>query len=120
MGVAIVIIAVIVVAIAIAVALVARRKRQARPVGAEATSRPPRPEPEPMHGLEDALNRITDRSGATMADRLDAEATHIDEIRVSDDTGPLLRRALDHVTPHEPTTEPYEPDDADDRDDTTA
>ena len=105
MGVAIVIIAVVVIAVAITIALAARRKRQAGPVTAEAPPRAPRPEPEPMHGLEDALKRVTDRSGTTMADRLDAEATHVDELRVSDDTGPLLRRALDHVTPHERASE---------------
>lgn len=52
-----------------------------------------------MTGLEDALASVTDRSGTSMRDRLDAESAHVDPLRVSDDTGPLLRRALDHVAP---------------------
>jgi hypothetical protein len=36
-----------------------------------------------------------------MAARLDAEEAHVDDLRDVDDTGPLLRRALDHVTPRE-------------------
>ena len=50
-----------------------------------------------MTGLEDALNKATDRTGHTMADRLDAESEHLDRLRQTDDTGPLLRRALDSV-----------------------
>ena len=50
-----------------------------------------------MTGLEDALSSVTDRSGTSMRDRLDAESAHVDPLRDSDDTGPLLRRALDHV-----------------------
>jgi len=50
-----------------------------------------------MTGLEDALAQVTDRSGTTLRDRLDAESDHVEQLRVTDDTGPLLRRALDHV-----------------------
>jgi hypothetical protein len=65
--------------------------------------RAPRPEPEPMHGLEDALAAVTDRTtGRSMAERLDDEAEIVDGLRVTDDTGPLLRRALDHVRPDDP------------------
>ncbi|CAE7937870.1 unnamed protein product, partial [Symbiodinium sp. KB8] len=59
----------------------------------------------------DALNKATDRTGSTMADRLDAEQDHVDQLRQTDDTGPLLRRALDSVdrgqdTPAEGDTAP--------------
>lgn len=60
----------------------------------------PRPEPEPMTGLESALAQATDSEGRPIKDRLDSE--HIDDLRVPDDTGPLLRRALDHVEHDEP------------------
>jgi uncharacterized membrane protein len=96
---AIIIIAVVVVAAAAAVVVL--RHRRAAPADPAAGSRSPRPEPAPMRGLEDALNQVTDRSGTTMAARLDAEEAHVDDLRDIDDTGPLLRRALDHVTPTE-------------------
>lgn len=51
----------------------------------------------PMTGLESALSQVTDRAGRPIRDRIDAETGHVDELRVPDDTGPLLRRALDHV-----------------------
>jgi hypothetical protein len=50
-----------------------------------------------MNGLESALASVTDRTGHPIRERIDAETGHIDEFRVPDDTGPLLRRALDHV-----------------------
>jgi hypothetical protein len=60
-----------------------------------------------LTGLDEALERVTDGSGATIAERLDAETDALDELRVSDDTGPLLRRALDAVdavdTPDSPS-----------------
>jgi hypothetical protein len=40
-----------------------------------------------------------------MRDRLDAESAHVEELRVTDDTGPLLRRALDHVSTGEAAAE---------------
>jgi hypothetical protein len=52
---------------------------------------------EPMTGLESALEAATDSSGTKISDRLDGETSHVDDLRVPDDTGPLLRRALDHV-----------------------
>jgi hypothetical protein len=54
----------------------------------------------PMSGLEAALAKVTDRDGRPIAERIDAEAQHVDELRVPDDTGPVLRRALDHVERH--------------------
>jgi hypothetical protein len=104
-GTATVIIVAIVVVVAVVggVFLLRRSGRASGDVSTEA--RAPRPEPPPMRGLEDALNQVTDRSGTTMAARLDAEGAHVDDLRDLDDTGPLLRRALDHVTPREPLSE---------------
>ncbi|NNE12246.1 MAG: hypothetical protein HKN41_08385 [Ilumatobacter sp.] len=51
----------------------------------------------PMTGLESALAQVKDRSGRPIGERIEAE--HVDDLRVPDDTGPLLRRALDHVRP---------------------
>ncbi len=56
-------------------------------------------ESSPMTGLESALSQVTDRSGRPIREAIDAEAGHVDDFRVPDDTGPLLRRALDHVAP---------------------
>ena len=50
-----------------------------------------------MTGLESALDQATDSDGNTLRERLDNEASNVDELRIPDDTGPLLRRALDHV-----------------------
>ncbi len=66
---------------------------------APSTARADRPEPPPMTGLEEALNRATDRSGTSMADRLASESETVEGFRVTDDTGPLLRRALDRLEP---------------------
>lgn len=56
----------------------------------------PLPEPEPMIGLESALDEATDRAGRNMRQRM-AAVEGLDDLRVTDDTGPVLRRALDHV-----------------------
>lgn len=94
---AIIVIAVVVVAaIGIAFGLRRRSRSAQEPT---APPRPARPDPPPMTGLEDALAQVTDRSGTTMRDRLDAEADHVEQLRVTNDTGPLLRRALDQVEP---------------------
>ena len=99
MGTAIVI---IVAVVAVVGGVILLQRRSGRGSGDVSTgTRAPRPEPPPMRGLEDALNQVTDRSGTTMAARLDAEGAHVDDLRDLDDTGPLLRRALDHVTPRE-------------------
>lgn len=84
------------------VAAVAMRRRTATaaasPTPAPSAAAPAtRAEPEPMTGLESALNTVTDRDGRPMAAHLDDETSHVDDLRVPDDTGPLLRRALDHV-----------------------
>jgi hypothetical protein len=72
-------------------------------------ARSPRPPDTPMTGLESALAQVTDRDGRPIGDRLDAESHHVDDLRVPDDTGPLLRRALDHVEQREPDPEPSPP-----------
>lgn len=121
MGTVIAIIAVVVV-VAIVVGVVVMRRRSASTPAPTPDPPPaprtPRPEPAPMTGLEEALNKATDRSGSTMADRLDAEQGHLDELRQTDDTGPLLRRALDSVdrgqdSPVEGDTAPAADDAAD-------
>ena len=58
-------------------------------------------DPTPMTGLEVALDQVTDRSGRNMRDKIET-GTAIDDLIVPDDTGPLLRRALDHVEQPEP------------------
>lgn len=57
----------------------------------------PRPPEAPMSGLESALSDVTDSDGRPIGERIDAGAQHVDDLRVPDDTGPVLRRALDHV-----------------------
>lgn len=106
------VIALIVVVVAGLALLMLRRRSTHPPV--EAASEPPepstppshRPDPAPMTGLESALDQATDRSGRPMRERIDEEAGHIDELRVQDDTGPLLRRALDHVAHRDETDAP--------------
>ncbi|MFW2333227.1 MAG: hypothetical protein ACN4IE_05500, partial [Ilumatobacter sp.] len=58
-----------------------------------------------MTGLEAALAQVIDREGRPIGERIDAEAPLVDELRVPDDTGPVLRRALDRVE-HQPDGEP--------------
>lgn len=98
-----IIVVVVLVAVVAGLVVVAVRRRRGPEVPAPAptpTTRVDRPEPEPMHGLDDALAAVTDRTtGRSMAERLDDEAEIVDGLRVTDDTGPLLRRALDHVRP---------------------
>lgn len=86
--------------VAIAAAIVIRRRsRTATPKATNADSPPDRPAAPPMTDLESALAKVTDRDGKTIRDRIDAESQHVDDLRVPDDTGPLLRRALDSVQP---------------------
>lgn len=97
------VITIVVVAVVVAIAVGVVMMRRKRAVTAAPTPEPAvaprtaRPAPAPMTGLEEALNKATDRTGSTMADRLDAEQDHVDQLRQTDDTGPLLRRALDSV-----------------------
>jgi hypothetical protein len=55
----------------------------------------------PMTGLEVALDQVTDRSGRNMRDKIES-GTAIDALIVPDDTGPILRRALDNVEQPDP------------------
>jgi hypothetical protein len=99
-----ILIAIVIVVVVLAVVGVALGLRRRSRIAQEPTAppRPPRPEPAPMTGLEDALAQVTDRSGTSMRDRLDAESDHVEQFRVTNDTGPLLRRALDQVGPSSP------------------
>lgn len=54
-----------------------------------------------MTDLESALAKVTDRDGRPIREKIDAESIHVDPLRDPNDTGPLLRRALDSVAPHE-------------------
>ena len=58
-------------------------------------------DPTPMTGLEVALDQVTDRAGRNMRDKIETD-TAIDDLIVPDDTGPILRRALDNVEQPEP------------------
>jgi hypothetical protein len=112
---------VVVAALGIAVGaffLVRRRPARSADTSGTTTVAPPRPAPPtsiPMIDLESALAKVTDSAGRPIRDRIDAESGHIDELRIPDDTGPLLRRALDHVakpseagSPHATAGEPVE------------
>jgi hypothetical protein len=97
-GIVLVVIAVVIVAVVVAVLLARRGSNQVAPQTTEPPT-PARPEVAPMSGLETALAQVTDRSGRPIGESIDAEASHVDDLRIPDDTGPVLRRALDHVTP---------------------
>ena len=58
-------------------------------------------DPKPMTGLEVALDQATDRTGRNMRDKIES-GTAIDDLIVPNDTGPILRRALDNVEHTEP------------------
>jgi hypothetical protein len=77
---------------------VLKQRRQGDGGPAYAADAPPDVESlPPMSGLEAALDQVAGRSGETLRDRLEAESAVVDDLRVPDDTGPLLRRALDRV-----------------------
>ena len=63
----------------------------------------------PMTGLEVALDQVTDRSGKNMLEKIETD-TAIDDLIVPDDTGPMLRRALDSVEHPEPAPPAIAPD----------
>jgi hypothetical protein len=96
----------------VAAAVILLRRRSARSAtGPEARHEPPhQPDAAPMTDLESALAQVTDRDGRPIRERIDAESVHVDPLRDPNDTGPLLRRALDSVAHHEPETSPDEPD----------
>lgn len=85
-----------VLAIALVAMVVLKRRGVEGPTIAQAPAPKQRVELAPMTGLESALDQALDRSGRNMRDKL-ASTSGIDELRVADDTGPILRRALDHV-----------------------
>lgn len=112
MVVLIALIVIVIIAIGVVVLMVIRRRKSplpaAPPIANE--SAPSRPAPAPMTDLEAALANVTDRSGRPLQEHIDAESGHVDELRVPNDTGPLLRRALDSVSSeHDP--EAQAPDD---------
>ena len=100
-------------------AVFAMRRKSATPSAAQSgpevdAHAPVVPEPNPMSDLESALAQVTDSTGRPMREHIDAETDHIDELRVPDDTGPLLRRALDHVAkPADEDAQAPDPADAD-------
>lgn len=100
---AIIVIAVVAVVAVVAAALLIRRRRRTGPAATAPTPAPrtPAPPARPMNGLESALAQVTDREGRPIKERIDAESAHVDPLRDPDDTGPLLRRALDSVVHHE-------------------
>jgi hypothetical protein len=83
------------------------RSRTASAPSPEST--PQRPsrvsEAAPMTGLQVALDEATDRSGRNMRDKIES-GTAIDDLIVPEDTGPILRRALDNVGHAEPPLMP--------------
>ena len=111
---AIIVIAVVVVAIVVAAAVLIRRRRRTTASTVSAPSTTPRPAAAPaapMTDLEAALAHVTDRDGRPIREKIDAESVHVDPLRDPDDTGPLLRRALDSVVHHddEPAVEDADP-----------
>lgn len=90
-----------VVVLAVVVAAVVLLRRRSGGGGREETTAVSAPaerhEPAPMTGLEAALAQVTDRDGRPIGEHIDAEAPRVDDLRVPDDTGPVLRRALDRV-----------------------
>lgn len=88
--------------VGVAAFLLRRRASQApaQPVAAPVAPVEPDSNP-PMTGLESALAQVTDRDGRPIGERIEEESQHVDDLRVPDDTGPLLRRALDHVEHHD-------------------
>jgi hypothetical protein len=91
----------VVVVVAIIGWAVWRRRSKPQP----ATPEPPRTtrvsDAAPMTGLEAALDQATDRSGRKMREKIEG-TTAIDDLIVPEDTGPILRRALDQVEHAEP------------------
>ena len=100
---AVVVSAVVVVAAVAVMALLLRRRALARAAATAppAPARPAAPAAPPMTDLESALARVTARDGRPIRERIDAESVHVDPLRDPDDTGPLLRRALDSVAHHD-------------------
>jgi hypothetical protein len=106
----------LVIAIGVIAVVIARRRKSpqltAPPVATQPA--PSRPGPAPMTDLEAALANVTDRSGRPLQEHIDAESNHVDDLRVPNDTGPLLRRALDSVASHDDHEAPVAGDDPSD------
>lgn len=83
--------------VAVLVVTMLRRRSSTGATTSDTTDATAPPAAVPMTGLESALAQVTDRTGRPIRDHIDAETQHVDDLRVPDDTGPLLRRALDHV-----------------------
>lgn len=106
------IVAVVVIAVVVVVALVVAAVLVRRRGGGTDDLPPPaasRPEPTPMTGLESALDGVMGRDGRPLREAIDAEAGEVDDMRVPDDTGPLLRRALDRFAPEADESAPDAP-----------
>jgi hypothetical protein len=90
------------IAVVVVVIVVWALRRRSRVSSAAPAPEPPKRivDAAPMEGLETALDQVTDRTGRNMRERIET-TTAIDDLRVPEDTGPILRRALDHVEqPH--------------------
>jgi hypothetical protein len=85
-----------VIVIAAVVGWVLWRRSRAQPASPEPQRTTRVVDAQPMTGLEAALDQATDRSGRKMREKIEG-TTAIDDLRVPEDTGPILRRALDQV-----------------------
>ncbi len=101
-GIVVLIATLVAAAIAVLVYLLIRGKRPPAHEPTPDASRSTIAPPTPMVGLESALDQAMDRSGRNMREKIDAEAAIVDDLKVPDDTGPILRRALDRVEHTEP------------------
>ncbi len=103
-NVGIVVLIAVLVVVAVAAGVVVRRRGTGGAAGDPVpdASRSTITPPAPMVGLESALDQAMDRSGRPMREKLEAEAAIVDDLKVPDDTGPILRRALDRVEHTEP------------------
>jgi hypothetical protein len=88
-----------VIVLAASTAIVVRGRKTPLPPAAPAPAAAP-PQPA-MSGLESALSQVTGRDGRAIGEHIDAEAGHVDALRIPDDTGPVLRRVLDHLEHHD-------------------
>jgi hypothetical protein len=101
-GIVVLVAVLVAVAIAALVYVMIRGKRDPAHDPVPDASRSTIAPPTPMVGLESALDQAMDRSGRNMREKLEAEAAIVDDLKVPDDTGPILRRALDRVEHTEP------------------
>jgi hypothetical protein len=95
-GILIAVVVVAVVVVAVAAWVLHRRSQRTPPPPAEPAKVSRVTDPTPMRGLEVALDQVTDRTGRNMREKIEG-GTAIDDLRVPNDTGPILRRALDNV-----------------------